>query len=68
MASTKDEAVEAAEKRRRIEALMVAMQDTVWRCGDATVRTTRKLSETPICLSVGEGDMDMRMERFSDRA
>jgi molecular chaperone HtpG len=28
------------------------------------VRTTRKLSDTPICLGVGEGDMDMRMERF----
>ena len=34
--------------------------------GDAVreVRTTRKLAETPICLSVAEGDMDMRMERF----
>lgn len=28
------------------------------------VRTTQKLSDTPICLAVGEGDMDMRMERF----
>jgi molecular chaperone HtpG len=59
---TKEEAVEA-EKSDSIEALMAAMK-TLY--GDAvkTVRTTRKLSETPICLSVGEGDMDMRMERF----
>lgn len=28
------------------------------------VRTTSKLSESPVCLAVGEGDMDMRMERF----
>jgi hypothetical protein len=28
------------------------------------VRTTHKLSQTPICLATGEGDMDMRMERF----
>jgi molecular chaperone HtpG len=28
------------------------------------VRTTQKLGATPICLSVGEGDMDLRMERF----
>lgn len=28
------------------------------------VRITHKLSESPVCLAVGEGDMDMRMERF----
>ncbi len=28
------------------------------------VRTTHKLTDTPACLSVGEGDMDARMERF----
>jgi molecular chaperone HtpG len=28
------------------------------------VRTTGKLTETPACLAIGEGDMDMRMERF----
>ena len=34
--------------------------------GDAVsaVRTTRKLADTPICLGVAEGAMDMRMERF----
>lgn len=28
------------------------------------VRTTSKLKDSPACLAVGEGDMDMRMERF----
>jgi molecular chaperone HtpG len=28
------------------------------------VRITHKLKDTPACLSVGEGDMDFRMERF----
>lgn len=28
------------------------------------VRITHKLNESPVCLAVGEGDMDMRMERF----
>ena len=28
------------------------------------VRTTSKLSESPVCLAIGEGDMDIRMERF----
>jgi molecular chaperone HtpG len=34
--------------------------------GDAVrdVRPTQKLDESPVCLAVGEGDMDIRMERF----
>jgi molecular chaperone HtpG len=28
------------------------------------VRTTGKLSESPVCLAVGEQDMDIRLERF----
>ena len=28
------------------------------------VRATQKLAESPVCLAVGEGDMDLRMERF----
>lgn len=28
------------------------------------VRATHKLDESPVCLAVGEGDMDIRMERF----
>ncbi|MES2984897.1 MAG: molecular chaperone HtpG [Pseudomonadota bacterium] len=54
---------ETAETSADTTALCAAMQ-TLY--GDAVreVRTTRKLAETPICLGIGEGDMDMRMERF----
>jgi molecular chaperone HtpG len=57
------EAEKKAEDDKDIVNLIQVMK-TLY--GDAVreVRTTRKLSETPICLSVGEGDMDMRMERF----
>lgn len=57
------EEAEAAEQHADTAALCTAMQTLF---GDAVreVRTTRKLAETPICLGVGEGDMDMRMERF----
>lgn len=52
-----------AETSDAITALITHMR-TLY--GDAVrdVRTTRKLSDTPVCLSVGEGDMDLRMERF----
>ena len=52
-----------AQDSNEIAALIAAMQSLY---GESVrqVRTTRKLSETPICLSVGEGDMDLRMERF----
>ena len=58
-----EEAQAKAEDSDAIAKLIAAMQKLY---GDAVreVRTTRKLAETPICLSVGEGDMDMRMERF----
>jgi molecular chaperone HtpG len=54
---------EAAEQRTDIQALCKAMEELF---GDAVsaVRTTRKLSDTPICLGISEGAMDMRMERF----
>lgn len=52
-----------AESSDGIKTLIAAMQELY---GPAVrmVRTTRKLAETPICLSVGEGDIDLRMERF----
>jgi len=62
-----DEAEEAKEKEAETsdatQALIGRMRSLY---GDAVrdVRTTRKLADTPVCLSVGEGDMDMRMERF----
>lgn len=51
------------EDTAEVTALTKAMKELY---GDAVreVCTTRKLSDTPICLAVGEGDMDMRMERF----
>ena len=54
---------ETPEQQADIATLTEAMKTLF---GDAVrdVHTTKKLSETPICLSVGEGDMDMRMERF----
>lgn len=57
------QAEETAEKSSDTQALCAAMEELF---GDAVseVRTTRKLSDTPICLGVGEGAMDMRMERF----
>lgn len=56
-------AEEAAENSEETKKLCEAMQTLF---GDAVseVRTTRKLADTPICLGVAEGAMDMRMERF----
>ncbi|MFZ4125625.1 MAG: molecular chaperone HtpG [Rickettsiales bacterium] len=28
------------------------------------VRTTQRLADSPVCLAIGEGDMELRMERF----
>jgi molecular chaperone HtpG len=46
-----------------IEKLCTAMK-TLYGEAVESVRTTRKLTDTPVCLAVGEGGMDMRMERF----
>ena len=54
---------ETPEKRADIDALCAAMK-TLYGESVREVRSTHKLAETPVCLSVGEGDMDMRMERF----
>lgn len=61
--SEEEKAEEQAEHSDETKKLCEAMEALF---GDAVreVRTTRKLAETPICLGVGEGDMDMRMERF----
>lgn len=62
-----DEAEEQKEKDAEasdtIKALITRMR-TLYGEAVRDVRTTRKLSDTPVCLSVGEGDMDLRMERF----
>lgn len=59
-----DEAKAESEKSLSdIKALIGRMQSVL---GDAVreVRTTAKLAESPVCLAVGAGDMDLRMERF----
>ncbi len=57
-----DDAPEA-EKTPAIDTLIAAMKALY---GDEVrdVRVTKKLAESPCCLAINEGDMDMRMERF----
>lgn len=54
---------EKTENTNQTEALIVKLKAIY---GDQVrdVRTTAKLEESPVCLAVGEGDMDPRMERF----
>lgn len=61
--AAEEEKEKEAESSDTTKALITRMRQLY---GDAVrdVRTTRKLSDTPVCLSVGEGDMDLRMERF----
>lgn len=51
------------ENQPAIDALMAAMK-TLYGDQVRDVRTTAKLNQTPVCLGVADGDMDMRMERF----
>jgi molecular chaperone HtpG len=61
--SDEEKKEEAKEDTADITTLLNVMK-TLY--GDAVrgVHTTHKLTDTPICLSVGEGDIDLRMERF----
>ena len=62
-----DEAEEQKEKEAEASdatQALIARMRTLYGDYVRDVRTTRKLSDTPVCLSVGEGDMDLRMERF----
>ena len=54
---------ETSAPQGEIEALITAMK-TLYGSEVRDVRVTHKLTESPVCLAVGEGDMDMRMERF----
>ena len=58
-----ERAEEQAEQSDETKILCEAME-TLFGETVTSVRTTRKLSDTPICLGVAEGAMDMRMERF----
>lgn len=57
------QAPEAKEPPAGIAKLIAAMK-TLYGEAVKDVRVTHKLSESPVCLAVAEGDMDMRMERF----
>lgn len=51
------------EKTPAIDALIAAMK-ALYADEVRDVRITKKLAESPCCLAINEGDMDMRMERF----
>lgn len=57
--STEEESKVKDEVQSLIDCLKSIYGDQV-----RDVRTTAKLNESPVCLAVGDGDMDMRMERF----
>lgn len=54
---------EKADDSEEMQALLAFFKATL---GEAVkeVRISKKLTESPVCLSVPEGAMDMRMERF----
>lgn len=54
---------EAEENKASMDALIIAMRQIL---GDEVkdIRTTAKLTESPVCLATDEGAMSMRMERF----
>jgi molecular chaperone HtpG len=51
------------EAKADMTALIEAMK-TLFGEDLRDVRITKKLSNSPCCLAIGEGDMDIRMERF----
>tara|TARA_B100001123_G_scaffold325630_1_gene366049 strand:+ start:6456 stop:8363 length:1908 start_codon:yes stop_codon:yes gene_type:complete len=53
----------SAEDDTKLATLMEKMQ-AVFGETIREVRSTQKLDESPVCLAVAEGDMDLRMERF----
>jgi len=58
-----DKQEEKAPDAPNVTALLEAMK-TLYGDEVRDVRTTQKLADSPVCLAIGEGDMDMRMERF----
>lgn len=58
-----DKAENAAPAKDKIENLSTWLK-ALYGEEIKEVRTTTKLTDSPACLAVGEGDMDMRMERF----
>ena len=63
--STKDEKSEEEETKDNSQMeILTTMLKEIYGEAVKDVRSTSKLSESPVCLAVGEGDMDIRMERF----
>ncbi len=60
---TEEDKKETPENSENIDKL-IALLKTAYGAEIKDVRTTSKLTETPACLAVDEGDMDFRMERF----
>lgn len=52
-----------AAKQEDMDALIAALK-TIYGEEVQDVRTTSKLTESPVCLAIEEGSMSMRMERF----
>lgn len=57
--NVEEQAEQSADIKKLCDAMVALFGDAV-----SAVRPTRKLADTPICLGVAEGAMDMRMERF----
>ena len=58
-----EEKVETSEAQEDVAELITRLQ-AIYGEEVREVRTTHKLAESPVCLAVGEGEMDIRMERF----
>jgi len=61
--SDESKAEEKQQAKAAIDQLIAKLKD-IYGEEVKDVRITRKLSESPVCLAVGAGDMDIRMERF----
>jgi molecular chaperone HtpG len=62
-AKSDEDKAESAKSKADMDALIERMK-SVLEGHVREVRVTQKLAESPVCLAVGEGDMDLRMERF----
>ncbi|MBP7190331.1 MAG: molecular chaperone HtpG, partial [Rickettsiaceae bacterium] len=59
-----DDALDKKEEISESNQKLVAFFKEVLGDSVKDVRISRKLKESPVCLAVAEGDIDMRMERF----
>lgn len=59
-----DPTPEEAANEQAIDTLTRLLKEVYGSDEIKEVRTTAKLTDSPVCLAVAEGDMDIRMERF----